>query len=165
MSSTRDVTETAAWQLAHKLNLRVDLFLLSPDFRRYYKQSDRLHHAVRSGPRDIADGFDRERGVFADRLRRAKGSHLEVVRHLVDAHGQGLITLDELDIARRLAQRAIRAATALIRSLEATTDRDAAARATRRTRRSSRVIPTDSDSASQCRLSHSASRGTSPCRR
>lgn len=146
MPSTRDVTETTAWQLAHQLNLRVDLFLLSPDFRRYYKHSDRLSRAVRSGPREIADGFDRDRPVFAERLRRAKGSQLEVVHHLVDAHGQGLITADELDIARRLAQRAIRAATGLIRSLEATAaDRDAAARATRRKRRSIRAAPTNSD--------------------
>lgn len=145
MPVPRDVTEITAWQLAHKLHLRVDLFLLSPDFRRYYKHAEKLRSAVSSGTRDIAEGFEHEEAAFAERVRRAKGSHVEVVHHLIDAHDQGLITGDELEIVRRLATRAIRAANGLLRSLEATTASDAAAPVKRRNPPRIRPGPTDSD--------------------
>ena len=135
----------AAWQLAHKLNLRVDLFLLSPDFQRHYKHSDGLSRAVRSGPQNIEAGFDRGDAAFADCVRRAKGAHAEVVHHLVDAHDQGLITGDELEISRRLARRAIKAANRLLRSLEAMSASDEARRVKRRSRPPLRSGPRDSD--------------------
>jgi four helix bundle protein len=144
MAAFRDVTEISAWQLAHKLNLRVDLFLLSPDFRRHYKHSDRLSAIVQSAPRAIAEGFDSDRHGFVERVRLAKGSHAEVLHHLNDAYDQRLITLDELQIAQRLTRRAIKAANGLIRSLEATSG-DVAAPATRRSRRLIRTVPTDLD--------------------
>jgi four helix bundle protein len=143
MSSVGDVTEIIAWQLAHKLTLRVDLFLLSPDFRRHYTDSDRLCAIARSGPRQIAEGFGRDRLAFAETVRRAKRSEAEVLAHLVDAYDQRLITLDELQIAQALTKRAIRAANGLIRSLEATSG--AAAPAKRRTRRQTRPVPTGLD--------------------
>lgn len=144
MSIDHDVTEVIAWQLAHKLNLRVDLFLLSPDFRRHYKQVDRLSNAARSAPHNIEKGFVEDRCSFAHRLRLAKGSQLEVMDHLIDAHEQRLITNDELLIAQRLMRRSIRAANLLIRSLEATTAREAES-ARRRSPPPIRSIPTGSD--------------------
>jgi len=143
MSDLRDVTEINAWKLAHKLTLRVDLFLLSPDFRRYYQHSDRLSDAVRSAPRNIAEGFSSDSRVFAERLRLAKGSQAEVLTHLTEAYDQRLITLDELLIAQRLTRRAINAANGLIRSLEATSG--AVPRGKRRSRRPIRSIPRDFD--------------------
>jgi len=143
MPTTCDVTEIRVWRLAHQLTLRVDLFLLSPDFRRHYQQSDRLCDAARSAPRNIAEGFAGERHVFAERLRLAKGSQAEVMTHLSDAYQQRLITLDELQIARGLTRRAINAANGLIRSLEA--NGAAAPPAKRRSRRRMRSIPTSSD--------------------
>jgi four helix bundle protein len=144
MSTYADVTEITAWQLAHKLNLRVDLFLLSPDFRRHYQHADRLSDAVRSATRNIAEGFADDRRAFADRVRLARGSQAEVLHHLIDAYDQRLITIDELEIAERLAKRSIRAANGLIRSLEATSE-DAAARGKRRSRRPIRSAPTGWD--------------------
>ena len=44
-----------------------------------------------------------------------------MLHHLIDAHDQRLITTDELIINERLAKRAMRAASGLIRSLESTT--------------------------------------------
>jgi four helix bundle protein len=143
MAAFQDVTEITAWQLAHKLNLRVDLFLLSPEFRRHYKHADRLSDAVRSAPRNIAEGFERDPNVFAERLRLAKGSQAEVLDHLADAYDQCLITFDEWQISERLTKRAIRAANGLIRSLEST-DACAAGRAKRKTRPRRRPGPIDS---------------------
>jgi len=145
MDAFQDVTETTAWQLAHKLNLRVDLFLLSPEFRRHYKHADRLSDAVRSAPRNIAEGFERDPNAFAERLRLAKGSQAEVLGHLADAYHQRLITLDEWQIAEALTKRAIRAANGLIRSLESTGESGAEVRARRRSRPPRRPAPTSLD--------------------
>ena len=145
MADLRDVTEITAWQLAHKLNLRVDLFLLSPDFRRHYKHSDRLSDVVRSAPRNIAEGFTSDRNAFADRLRLAKGSQAEVLGHLADAYDERLITFDEWQIAERLTKRAIKAANGLIRSLESTGEPRAELPARRRSRPPRRRAPTSLD--------------------
>jgi four helix bundle protein len=143
MSAPADLRDIAAWQLAHLLNLRVDLFLLSPDFKRHYRRVEQLGDAVRSGPRNIAEGFARDRGTFADRLRLARGSEAQVLNHLTAAYDQRLITLDELQIAERLTRRAMRAANGLIRQLEAADRPSATPRATRRTRPRKRASPTD----------------------
>ena len=124
MSGFRDFREIAAWQLAHQLKLRVDLFLLSPQFKSHYRFCDQLSDAVRSGPRNIAEGFARYRHrEFAQFVRIAKGSEAEVLNHLIDARDQSLITSDEFVITEHLTKRAIKAANGLIRYLEATPDR------------------------------------------
>src|SRR5690349_10690108 len=120
MSIYSHVTEVPAWRLAHQLHLRVELFLLSPDFRRHYRHVERLNDAARSGPRHIEEGFIKDRRAFAYRLRLARVSQLQVLDHLADACDQRLITIDELMIAQRLARRSMNAASGLIRSLEAT---------------------------------------------
>ena len=121
MAGFRDFREIAAWQLAHQLKLRVDLFLLSPDFRRHYRFTEQLSDAVRSGPRNIAEGFGRYRHrEFARFVRIAKASEVEVLNHLIDAQDQRLITTDEFQITEHLTKRAIKAANGLIRYLEST---------------------------------------------
>lgn len=45
-----------------------------------------------------------------------------MLNHLIAAHGQALITNDELDINRWLTARALKAASGLIQSLESTPD-------------------------------------------
>ena len=100
--------------------LWVDVFLSRPEFKRRFKFVDQLHDAVRSGPRNIAEGHLRvfKHKEFAQFLRIARGSEGEVLNHLIDAFDQGLITKDELEANERLAKRAIRAATRLIIYLE-----------------------------------------------
>ena len=121
MAGFRDFREIAAWQLAHQLKLRVDLFLLSPDFRSHYRFTEQLSDAVRSGPRNIAEGFGRYRHrEFAQFVRIARASEVEVLNHLIDAQDQRLITTDEFQITEHLTKRAIRAANGLIRYLEST---------------------------------------------
>ena len=92
----------------------------SPEFRRQFRNCEQLRDAAHSGPSCIARGHARLKPrEFADLVRVAKGSEEQVLKHLIDAHGQTLITTDELVINRRLARRAMRAANRLIRYLEA----------------------------------------------
>ena len=119
MAGSFDVRDVVAWRLAHQLNLRVDLFLLSPDFRRHYAFCDPLCDAARAAPDHIAEGLARV--PFKERvrlLRIAKVHKAAVLQHLMNARHQGLITDDEYVLTQHVARQAIRAADRLIRSIE-----------------------------------------------
>ena len=119
MAGHPDIRNITAWQLAYQLSLRVDLFLGSPDFRRQYRRCHQLDAAAHSGPRHLAAGLDRlKRKEFAACVRSATKAEAEVIRHLVDAHAQHLITADELIINKQLARRGIAAAKRLLRDVE-----------------------------------------------
>ena len=119
MPGHHDIRNITAWQLAHQLNLRVDLFLGSPDFRRQYRFCPQLDAAARSAPRHLAEGLARlRRKEFAACVRQATRAEADVIRHLVDARVQHLVTSDELIINKQLARRAIRAAKRLLRDVE-----------------------------------------------
>ena len=123
MAGFKDFREIAAWQLAHQMKLRVDVFLCCPDFRKHFKFCEQLSAAARSGPGKIAEGHGRfTHKEFAQLVRIARGSEAQVLNHLVDAHDERLISADELTINERLAKRAMRAAGGLIRYLESTPD-------------------------------------------
>jgi four helix bundle protein len=123
MAAFKDFREIIAWQLANQMKLRVDVFLGCPEFRRHFKFCEQLSDAARSGPRNIAEGFARfKHKEFAQFVRIAEGSEAEVLNHLIDARDQLLITGDELIINERLAKRAMKAASGLIRYLESTPD-------------------------------------------
>ncbi len=123
MAAVHDVREIIAWRLAHQLNLRVDLFLLSPDFRRHYQPCEGLSHAARSAPRRIAEGVDQLRHrEGAQLVRMARTLEEEILTHLSAAHAQMLITDDEWMLTRQLTRRAMGAASRLIRYLEITGD-------------------------------------------
>ena len=120
MAGFKKFEDIVAWQLAYELKTRVDEFLARPDFRRKFKFVDQLSDSVRSAPRNIAEGHMRgfKHKEFAQFLRIARGSLGEVLNHLKDAHDQRLITDEELLSTERLAKRAIKASTGLIRFLE-----------------------------------------------
>lgn len=121
MATFKDFRQITAWQLAHQMSLRVEVFLACPDFRRHFASCDQLRNAARSAPRYIAEGHERlKHREFAGFVRTAKAVERDVLAHLVAAHAQLLITTDELIINRQLAKRAIRAAGSLIRYLEST---------------------------------------------
>ena len=123
MAPLKDFRELAAWRLAHQMNLRVDVFLGCPEFRQHFKSCRQLSDAAHSGPRNIAEGCARlKHKDFAQFVRNARESEIEVLNHLVDAFDQRLISTDELLINKLLAKRAVRAASGLIRYLEATPD-------------------------------------------
>jgi len=146
MAGFKDVRDITAWRLAHQLNLRVDLFLLSPDFRRYYTASAQLGVAVRSGPRHIAEGSERLRHKdFAQCVRAARESEASVLAHLIDAREQLLITHDEFLLTKQLTRRAMRAANRLIRSLESTPEFDVPPASTPRIPPRTQAFPTDWD--------------------
>ena len=122
MAGFKKFEEIIAWQLAHQLKLDVDEFLARPGFKRKFKFSDQLSDSVRSAPRNIAEGHMRgfKHKEFAQFLRIARGSLGEVLNHLRDAHDQRLISDEELFYEERIAKRAIKAATGLIKFLEST---------------------------------------------
>ena len=122
MAGFKKFQEIIAWQLAHELKIRVDAFLERAEFTRRYKFVDQLSDAVRSAPRNIAEGHMRgfKHKEFAQFLRIARGSLGETLNHLLDAYEQRLITEDELMVTERLAKRAIKATTGLIKYLEST---------------------------------------------
>lgn len=124
MPGFRDFREIVAWQLAHQLKLRVDEILERPEVTRRFKFRDQLSDAARSAPRNIAEGFGRyKHKEFAQFVRIAKGSEVEVLNHLIDACDQRLISRDEFLIAEHNVKRALKAANGLIRYLESTLDR------------------------------------------
>lgn len=124
MAGFKKFEEIIAWQLAHSLKLQVDAFIARPAFKSNFKFRDQLSDAVRSAPRNIAEGHMRgnRHREFAYFLRVARGSLGEVLNHLRDAYDQGLIAESELVATERLAKRAIKACTGLIRHLESTPD-------------------------------------------
>lgn len=124
MARFKEFRELAAWRLAHQMNLRVDVFLGCPEFRQHFKSCRQLSDAARSGPRNIAEGCARVKHKdFAQFVRNARESEIQVLNHLVEAYDQRLISTDELLINKLLAKRAVRAASGLIRYLESTPDR------------------------------------------
>ena len=66
--------EIIAWQLSHELKTRVDELVVRPDFKRKFKFVDQLSDAVRSAPRNIAEGHMRgfKHKEFAHFLRIAQ---------------------------------------------------------------------------------------------
>jgi four helix bundle protein len=124
MAGFKSFEEIIAWQLSRQLKLRVDELIARPGFSRKFKFVDQLSDAARSAPRNIAEGHMRgfRHKEFAHFLRIARGSLGEVLNHLLDAHDQRLISDDDLFTTERLAKRAIKATTGLIRHLETTPD-------------------------------------------
>src|SRR5688500_16659978 len=105
------------------MHLRADVFVRCPAFRSHSIYCEQLSAAARPGPASVAEGPARRRPAeFATLVRAARGSEEQVLNHLIAAHGQALITNDELDINRWLTARAMKAATGLIQSLESTPD-------------------------------------------
>lgn len=144
--SPTDVRDVVAWRLAHRLGLRVDLFLLSPDFRRYYQSSAALREAAIAGSRRIAEGFAQVDPLdYARNVRVAKAAQQNVLDHVADAYDQKLIGRDEFIVVDELGRRAVRAAGRLINSLESTRAGRPRARAKRRIQPRMRQDPRDSD--------------------
>lgn len=123
MAGWRDFREIVAWQLARELKIKVDAFLQRPEVARQFKFRDQLSDAARSTPRNIAEGFGRyKHKEFAQFVRMAKGSEVEVLNHLIDAVDQHLLSACEFEVLEHHVKRALKAANGLIRYLETTRD-------------------------------------------
>ena len=119
MGGWKDFRDIVAWQRARELKLRVDELVQRPAVKTRFRFRDQLEDAARSGPSNIAEGFGRlGNKEFARFARIAKGSELEVLNHLIDAHDQGLLTKEEFAQYEDCVRRALAAVVGLIHHLE-----------------------------------------------
>jgi four helix bundle protein len=119
----RSFTDFAAWQHAYALRRAVLPLCRRAIAARDYKLHDQVREAARSGPRNIAEGFGRYRHrEFAQFVRIARGSELELLNHLQEAFDSGHLNDEEYRELEEMARKAIAAATGLIRYLESSPD-------------------------------------------
>jgi four helix bundle protein len=92
-----------------------------PQLVHRYKYRAQMADAARSAPRNIAEGFGRfNNKEFANFSRFAKGSLVEVLNHLIDAHDQQLISDEQFRELEHLTRIALKATVGLIQHLERT---------------------------------------------
>ncbi len=123
MAGVRDFRELVAWQLAHKLKLLAEEVCSRPKVSRDFKFRSQLFDSAKSAPRNIAEGFGRFRHKeFAQFVRVAKASEVEVLNHFIDARNQGYVSAKEFPALEHAVRKALKAAVGLIRHLESTPD-------------------------------------------
>jgi four helix bundle protein len=111
--------ELIVWQLANELLQKVLALTAAGPVSRDFKFRDQLRDAAASVTRNVAEGFGRGGDAeFAAFLRTARGSLTETHTSLRDGQGRGYFTEAQTDDLQRLARRAAKAATGLIRYLE-----------------------------------------------
>jgi four helix bundle protein len=89
--------------------------------RRFY---DQLSDAVRSTPRNLAEGFGRyHHREFAHFTRIARSSLKETQNHILDAHDRRLIDQQVLERLWELSDKAIASTTVLLKYLTGRKDR------------------------------------------
>ena len=123
MAGFKSFKEFGAWQLAYALRRAVrplcDHALRAGDF----KLRDQVREAARSSTRNIAEGFGRfKHKQFAQFVRIAKASEVELLDHFGEAFDCGYLTDTERRELEHAARKAIKAANGLIRYLESTPD-------------------------------------------
>ena len=121
----RDFTELRAWQLARRLKVEVDRAVLAkPGALAQRKFHEQLSDAVRSAPRNLAEGFRRySHRQFAHFTRIARASLKETQNHILDARDQSIIDEGEFKQLWKLSDEAVAAATALLKYLTGGKDR------------------------------------------
>ena len=118
MAVARRFEELIAWQLSARLR---DIVIgRSATWRfRDEKLWNQLRDAVRSAPRNLAEGFGRFKPrEFAHFTRIARASLLETLNHLQDARQSKYMDAQEVDSLIRLNKRALKATTRLLKYLE-----------------------------------------------
>ena len=115
----RRYTDLDAWQLASEVREKTRRLTSAPAFARHDWLQSQLHRAAHSVCANIAEGFGRYKPkVFANSLRIARGSLLEVEEHLQYARELKLIEEPALQEVLLLANRTAGALTRLIAYLE-----------------------------------------------
>ena len=123
MPGFRSFRQFAAWQLAHALRQRVVPLCSRAFAARDFKFHEQVREAARSAPRNIAEGFGRYRHrEFAQFVRIAKASEVELLNHIEEAFNSGYVSDAERQELEHAARKAIRAANGLIRHLESNPD-------------------------------------------
>ncbi|MGH9384376.1 MAG: four helix bundle protein [Vicinamibacterales bacterium] len=109
MAAAKDIRELGAWRLAHELKQRADEICARPRVTRDFDFRDQLRDAAASAPRNIAEGFGRFRHKeFAQFVRVAKASEVEVLNHFIDARDRGYVSGDELPPLERAVRKALK---------------------------------------------------------
>ena len=108
-------TELRAWQLARQLKIEVDRTILAnPKAQADRKFFDQLSDAVRSAPRNLAEGFGRfGHKEFAHFTNISRASLQEVQNHLLDASDRDFTTEAEHRRLWALSEEALASTTAL----------------------------------------------------
>ncbi|HTM33428.1 MAG TPA: four helix bundle protein [Vicinamibacterales bacterium] len=112
-------TDLRAWQLARQLKVEVDRVILAkPEVQADRKFFEQLSDAVRSAPRNLAEGFGRfGRREFAHFTSIARSSLQEVQNHLIDASDRQFTTEPEHRALWELSEEALACTTGLLKSL------------------------------------------------
>jgi four helix bundle protein len=118
-------TELRAWQLARELKIAVDEEILAnPEARADRRFYDQLSDAVRSAPRNLAEGFGRySHREFAHFTRIARSSLKETQNHILDALDRRFIDQQQFDRLWALSDQALATTTALLNYLTRRKDR------------------------------------------
>jgi four helix bundle protein len=113
-------TELDSWKLANELKVSVYGLLKRSPADLWL--SDQLARAAASATANIAEGFGRyQPKEFAQFLRVANGSLMEVSNHLADGVDRGYFSAQDINPLLTLARRASAALTRLIRYLRTAT--------------------------------------------
>jgi len=112
-------TELRAWQLARQLKVEVDRTILAnPAAQADRRFFDQVSDAVRSAPRNLAEGFGRySHREFAQFTRVARASLAETQNHILDAKDRQFIDEATYDQLWQLSDAALASATALLKYL------------------------------------------------
>ena len=113
--------EFAAWQLAYQLRCAVRPLCRRTLEARDFKLHEQIRDAARSATRNIAEGSGRfSHGDFANFVRIAKASEVELLDHFNEAFDCGYLNESDRDHLEHAARNAIKAANGLIQYLEST---------------------------------------------
>jgi four helix bundle protein len=111
--------ELIVWRLANELQRGVFALTATGQAAKDFKFRDQVRDSSASVTRNIAEGFGRfADGEFAWFLRVARGSLTETHNSLRDGQERGYFASSECIRLQRIALRAIKAATGLIRYLD-----------------------------------------------
>ena len=119
MAVARCIEELVAWQLSVKLRDEILAIVKTGEAARNLSFRDQIERSTRSAPSNLAEGFAAFRPKeFAYFARIARRSLAETRNHLAEGRTRKFFSAEQEERLRRLALRAQKATTRLIRYLD-----------------------------------------------
>ena len=113
--------DLVAWQLANELKERVYELVDGTSAKRDFHFANQIRDSASSAPANLSEGFALYlHPQFAHRVRIARSEENETHNHLADGVSRGHWTKDQAAPLQKLAVRAMKAATGLLRHLSMT---------------------------------------------